>query len=157
MCRGFNNPIHPKISIHSLHTPLYTFPLVLTRRLSCLGFTITTPSRAQLHIAPSTAAYWKSYCNCCIWEHTTVCSVCACALCWLPNLTSELRVPSPHNFQTSTRKQVTRIEKLSAGFFVLDTKFSQLIYKEEYNNKREECQITLREWKGRLTKAANLL
>ena len=32
---GFN-PLHPNISIHSLYTFLYTFPLVLTRRI-CLA------------------------------------------------------------------------------------------------------------------------
>ena len=31
----FLNPLHPKISMHILHTVLYTFPLVLTRRI-CL-------------------------------------------------------------------------------------------------------------------------
>ena len=29
------NPLHPKISMHILHTVLYTFPKVLTRRI-CL-------------------------------------------------------------------------------------------------------------------------
>ena len=32
---GFN-PLHPNISIHSLYTLLYTFPLVLTMRI-CLA------------------------------------------------------------------------------------------------------------------------
>ena len=31
----FLDPLHPKISMHILHTVLYTFPLVLTRRI-CL-------------------------------------------------------------------------------------------------------------------------
>ena len=33
------NPLHPNISIHILYTLLYTFPLVLTRRI-CLTLTI---------------------------------------------------------------------------------------------------------------------
>ena len=28
------NPLHPNISMHILHTVLYTFPMVLTRRIS---------------------------------------------------------------------------------------------------------------------------
>ena len=28
------NPLHPNISVHILHTVLYTFPKVLTRRIS---------------------------------------------------------------------------------------------------------------------------
>ena len=35
---GIINPLHPNISTHVLHTLLYTFPLVLTRRIY---FTIT--------------------------------------------------------------------------------------------------------------------
>ena len=31
----FFNPLHPRFSIHILHTALYTFPNVLTRRI-CL-------------------------------------------------------------------------------------------------------------------------
>ena len=31
----FFNPLHPRFSIHILHTALYTFPKVLTRRI-CL-------------------------------------------------------------------------------------------------------------------------
>ena len=27
------NPLHPNISVHILHTVLYTFPLVLVRRI----------------------------------------------------------------------------------------------------------------------------
>ena len=27
------NPLHPKISVHILHTVLYTFPTMLTRRI----------------------------------------------------------------------------------------------------------------------------
>ena len=33
------NPLHPNISIHILYTLLYTFPLVLTRRI-CLTLTV---------------------------------------------------------------------------------------------------------------------
>ena len=29
----FENPLHPYISIHILHTVLYTFPVVLVRRI----------------------------------------------------------------------------------------------------------------------------
>ena len=39
------NPLHPNISIHFLHTVLYTFPMILTKRIcltiksffSCIG------------------------------------------------------------------------------------------------------------------------
>ena len=33
--KSFFNPLHPRFSIHILHTALYTFPKVLTRRI-CL-------------------------------------------------------------------------------------------------------------------------
>ena len=34
-CKNWFNPLHPKISLNILHTVLYTFPKVLTRRI-CL-------------------------------------------------------------------------------------------------------------------------
>ena len=33
-CKSFINPLHPKISLYILHTALYTFPKVLTERIS---------------------------------------------------------------------------------------------------------------------------
>ena len=40
------NPLHPNISMHILHTFIYTFPKVLTRRI-CLAI-VATPSKYSL-------------------------------------------------------------------------------------------------------------
>ena len=40
------NPLHPNISIHILYTLLYTFLLVLTRRI-CLTLTVVSFTNTQ--------------------------------------------------------------------------------------------------------------